>query len=66
MLVIFTYNDRHWVIFTKMTQYCYSADCLMTYFLEARPDNLRDIVLIWSQALKIMMPNSNHCPVGFG
>ncbi len=26
MLVIFTYNDQHKVIFTKMTQYCYSPD----------------------------------------
>ncbi len=27
MLVIFTYNDRHWEIFTKMTQYGYLPDC---------------------------------------
>ncbi len=26
MLAIFTYNDKHQVIFTKMTQYCYSLD----------------------------------------
>ncbi len=26
MLAIFTYNDRHYVIFMKMTQYCYSPD----------------------------------------
>ncbi len=25
--VIFKYNDWHYVIFTNMTQYCYSLDC---------------------------------------
>ncbi len=25
-----TVNDRYWVIFAKMTQYCYSTDCLCT------------------------------------
>ncbi len=38
MLVMFTYNERHYVSFTKITQHCYSPDWLDTYFLLISPN----------------------------
>ncbi len=45
MLVIFTYNDRHYVIYMKITQYCYSLDCCIDLHM---PNPVNDVSLYLS------------------
>ncbi len=51
MLVIFTYNDRHYVIITNITLYCYSPDCIWVQSVSRQtalwPGHLDEISALW-------------------